>query len=207
MEIPFSDLPDWAQQAAARHLPGRRPRTHVKYVETVSFGSVWHDACRRIVITRDQHGRINHLQSGYYDSYVNHTAEERAVYEGGQVQLTPDRTIIEILSYPRRVTVFMHPSNAPKAITAPEQVLSDDEDAVLRALCGLTSAGRKDLWRRCNVPRSFVEQVTQSLADKGLVKIASNGAVRVTRDGRNVRSGIKPRFDDGGTYLREKFGW
>jgi hypothetical protein len=83
---------------------------------------------------------------------------------------------------------YIHPDNAPAMLADGNMPdLNDLQKAWLGCLCGLTSAGRKDTISRYHLPLWLVDVLNNELADKGLVKIASNGAVSATMQGKNAR--------------------
>lgn len=197
-EVKFNDLPEWVKAESKKVMPHNHPASYISIGETVSFGMVTYDYARRVIVARNGQGRIMSVSSGYGRSAINMSKAEYAIYEGGEIQLTPDRTIVEIITAPPTLTMFLHPSNAPKLLPQKTE-LSEDEYAVLCVLVSRTSAGRKYEWDHYRVPQKWLSKRIESLADKGMVSVSKNGAVRVTVDGRNARKGI----DDGLRFFRD----
>lgn len=84
-----------------------------------------------------------------------------------------------------RVSITIHPSRAAKLL--PEQGSVTERDRLLLAVYAtLNSRGRKEYFERhpSHVP---TQAELQSLAERGFIKLAKNGAVTITPDGRNNR--------------------
>lgn len=84
-----------------------------------------------------------------------------------------------------RCSLTIHPSNAVKLLPVKGSV-SERDGLLLSVYAGLNSRGRKEYFDRH--PSAVPTQAElQSLADRGFIKLAKNGAVTITPDGRNNR--------------------
>jgi hypothetical protein len=84
------------------------------------------------------------------------------------------------------VNVYAHPDTLDRVLPTPvaEPELTEDEIRVLCVHVSLNSRGRKNYFgRRPTLP---VDACKARLADLGLLKVARNGASKVTTEGRNT---------------------
>lgn len=193
LDIEFSDLPKWAQDAAQSHIGGKaRPHTWLCVGEVASVGHVPDDYSRQVVMAY-RNGETKTASSGYYESLINAGKTERAMYFGGDVPLPVDGAILRIVIGPHNfIWFYVHPqgpwASIGRRLTSPEQTdLNIVQATVLGMVVGLTSAGRKDALARYRIPVKLYETVLEELAGKGLVKINKAGAVQATILGRQIR--------------------
>lgn len=84
-----------------------------------------------------------------------------------------------------RVSITIHPTRAAKLL--PEQGSVSERDRVLLGVyADLNSRGRKEYFERHPTAVPTPAELA-SLADRGFIKLAKNGAVTITPDGRNNR--------------------
>jgi len=202
LDIKFEDLPEWARKEIGKHIGERkRPHTWLVVGKVAHVGGTSSDYNRTIVIAYGK-GQFKTEQGCYYESMINATPTQRAVYMGGKVELPEEGAMIQIeTGYPRDyVWFYVHP-NGPWAeigrlIAGPEQLhLNPVQEAVLHMIVGLNSRGRKDELDRNWIPVQLYEHVCQELAEKQLVKINKAGAVRAEMLAHQVRDMVK-----GGNY-------
>lgn len=80
--------------------------------------------------------------------------------------------------------IELNPENVAKFLPIQDSSLSDRDKWLLYTFDGLTSAGRKDEWSRCrDVPS---EDDLNRLAAMGYLKRSSNGATKITTEGKNA---------------------
>jgi hypothetical protein len=89
-------------------------------------------------------GNSKEISSGHYESCMNWTAEEKALYAGNvKAVLTPDVWFIVLDSYPKsRATVYCHPLAIAKAISPPAVELTPAQEHCLYLTRSLMSFAR-----------------------------------------------------------------
>jgi hypothetical protein len=106
---------------------------------------------------------------------------------------------------PVHASIKVNPATLAPLVTAPTIELSDMEQRVLAWHKSLNSAGRKDAAERFAADRAYgygkqsdqprvpqaqtldeIDAAKVSLAEKGLLKIAKNGAASITTEGKNM---------------------
>lgn len=158
--------------------------------ETESMHAVSGDGCRGFATLIDldtgetrtvvgSWGGGNPFARGEHDS-VDHDTTERP--------LPPNGCIVKGYvggSKGGRCSVTIHPSRAAKLL--PDQSQSTERDQLLMAVYGgYNSRGRAEYFER-NPSHKPTQTELESLAARGLIKLARNGAVTITPAGRNVR--------------------
>ncbi len=148
----------------------------------------WHDAnLMKLIALNTDTGELKAITSGYYDNYVNFTVEEKAMYHGGiNGILTPNMRMILVETYPKSCTIFTHPDNVAKAITEPEEELSNLELKVLFITRSLISSARLEEARRFGIPRAVWLELQAGLYSKGY--LMRTGAL--TLKGKNRAAGL-----------------
>lgn len=181
--VKFADMPAWAKEAIKQHLPGRRPRCEIVYTTHPSFGPVWHDACRRYLVARRPDGETLSVVSANYDSLLASSKVEQLVYFGGETELPPGGAILEILTYPPSATLYLHPTEAAKAL--PEQVELAPRQLKALEIIGCIKGGsyrREAFWEAGFRRQSDIEAVIRELQALGLV----DSRKAITMKGRNA---------------------
>lgn len=201
-EVELSDLPQWAQRELQRVMPNRRPHCYIEPCAVASIGGVWHEQCRRWV-TGYHNGELKRGASCYYDSLLNATAEEQAMYFGGKITLPIGGALLVISSYPRTATLYINPADAPPVIEPPvNSDLSDFELAVLYNHVCLNSRGRKEAFWRYGINKTEYKAAVTKLAALGYIKVNKAGASQATLNGRNLNTQVRERkgFQWGDSY-------
>jgi len=145
----------------------------VKLEQCIEFtaGTNWHDAnIMRFTMYNQQTGEMKTITSGWYDSYMNFTKEELALYHG-QVKGTiePHIWIIETNSYPKSCTIHTHPDNVAPLLETITDDLSNLELKFLYITRCTMSFARLEEARRFGIQKSVWEELKYSLIDKGYV--------------------------------------
>ena len=158
--------------------------------DTASMCAVSGDGCRGFATLIDldsgdtrtvqgSWGGGNPFARGEHDS-VDHDTTERALPSSGVV----------VKGYiggskGGSCSVHIHPTRAAKLLPAKGSV-SDREGMLLAVYAGLNSRGRKEHFERH--PSAVPSQAElAALAERGFIKLAKNGAVTITPEGRNNR--------------------
>lgn len=84
-----------------------------------------------------------------------------------------------------RASITIHPSRTAKLLPVKGSV-SERDGHLLAVYAGLNSRGRKEYFER-HPSQQPTQAELQSLAERGFIKLAKNGAVTITPDGRNNR--------------------
>lgn len=107
----------------------------------------------------------------------------------GEVQLLAGYAVVEHIIFCGKdlgFRLYLHPDNLAPLLAASNKdrvEVSEKEKSILEAMRSLKAGPyRNDALRNLN----YTEDDKQSLATKGLVKIASNGAVSLTQKGRDA---------------------
>lgn len=194
VEMELSDMPAWVKAEVASIVGHKRNlvcRIH-PVEEYADVGHTWHDNARQTIIARKADGEIKRLQGTYYDTLINADAETAAAYHGGKIALPVEGG--QVL----RVVVFYKLNNVDLYIRrdGPDMRLlsglsdgtrlTDIQIAVLHLYTHLTSTGRKMEIGRQHIPQSLVNVVTRELDSMGYLKVAKNGAVRKTIEGKRM---------------------
>lgn len=157
----------------------------VKLEQCIEFkaGTNWHDAnIMKFTMYNQLTGEMKTITSGYYDSYMNFTKEELALYHGHvKGIIEPHIWIIETNSYPKSCTVHAHPDNLAPLLETTKDDLSNLELKFLYITRSLISSARLEEARRFGIPKSIWEELKLSLISKGYVM--KNGAL--TLSGKN----------------------
>lgn len=185
MRIPFSKLPIAIQKLLK--VDYKFNKQEVKVEPTVDFKcpTNWHDAnIMRLVVYNQTTGEHKCQTSGYYDSYVNFTKEEAAMYHGKLQTTIPDATIWIFLleSYPKGCTVYCHPTALAAAIETKIPDLTLQQKLVLQLTRQLISSYRLEEARRYKISKVVWEETKQSLITLGYMR--ANGSLTI--EGKNV---------------------
>lgn len=188
-----SDVPAWVRDEVY-NISRSKPRVRLHVVEdgTVYVSGPTYDYSRRYLIARNKDGETLKIASGYYESYLNMTQTERAVFQGGNVRLPDDGVILSVDTHAKVPDLYVSPAHplASLARRLPSSKLELDEveRMVLEHFCGLNSKGRKDAVWRYSIPQRLIDEYARILQEHGLVKINKRGAVTVTTKGHNARA-------------------
>jgi hypothetical protein len=212
IKIRVTDLPAWAQDIVQRYFNAdidqldRRTASLPVYITLgdgqVYLGGVGHENGKSTVYARNEEDEIMALSSGYYDSWLNNTPEQRAIYQGGKVPIREGDALLKIERFMsiHTIDLLVH-SNGPHASLAQRLESGDGPSeiqmAVVHLYCGLTSAGRKWQMEYARIPEELVKQVTDQLVELGLFKRSKNGAIRKTQEAQLLHSnaGLQPHTD------------
>lgn len=199
--IDWGDVPSDIQREMLKINKRKRPKPYIKVDNdcVASVGGPSYDYSRKYLVGFRADGETHVAASGYYESYVNFTDVERLVYHGGKIPIPANGAIMEYDTGRNSPFVIIHVGPAHPLATLALRLgtgekLDEVERAVLGFYGGLNSAGRKDALSRYRIPRKLIDIYTKVLAEKGLVKVNKNGAVRITTDGRNAHS-ANPSWD------------
>lgn len=154
----------------------------VEACEKCHVGTSWHDANRTDVTVIDlSQDKIQTVDGCYYDSYVNMSTHERALYHGIDIPISHrDLWVIEFNSYPKSAHIYCHPDNISKLIPA-DLPLTLHQKVVLNITRGYISSYRLEEARRFGIGKHKWESVKAQLIVMGLMM--SNGAL--TTKGKN----------------------
>jgi len=171
----------------------KRPYVFITASPTVHVHGTADNAIGKVVVRDTVTGAQESIRGTHRGVNINASDKENAVNSGGSFPIQPSRVAVAMIDGYKytHVHVYVHPENAPPAPEPECDDLTPMQVTVLGALNGLTSRGRKDFWRRNHIPKSVVDGVTQELADKGLVTICKNGAVRMRKEGKRANDDIR----------------
>lgn len=189
-----NQLPEMVLSAMRAEGCPVRSSIRVYVSETASMAAPSGDGCRGFTTlidldtgaTRTVHGSWgggNPFARGEHDS-ADHDTTPRP--------LPPNGCIVKGYiggSSGGSASVTIHPSRAAKLL--PEQGSVSERDRLLLGVyAGLNSRGRKEHFDRhpSHVPTTGE---LESLASRGFIKLAKNGAVTITADGRNNASRVQ----------------
>jgi hypothetical protein len=129
-------------------------------------------------VTHGSWGGANPFARGSHDA-VDHDTTPRALPENGCV-------IHGYIGGPSggRASITVHPSRIAKLLPA-TGVVSEREGYLLAIYSGLNARGRAEYFRR-NTAMTPTKVELECLAERGLIRLAKNGAVTITADGKNV---------------------
>ena len=196
--IDYKELPAWVRKEMASINAHRKPHAylHICRDGKAHVGGPLYDWSRVILVAQNGNGETMAVQSGYYDSYLNMTDVERAVYHGGAINIPDDGAVLEYDTH----AVYKHLHVTPKhplaalarRLDAGDGQLDEVERAVLAFYAGYNSRGRKDAKWRYNIPEWLIVKYTGILESKSLVKVNKAGAVTVTLNGKNTANAQRP---------------
>jgi len=171
--IKTSELP-LAVRAAVQSVYNFR-EVKVQVGTEFTVGTSWHDCNRTDVTVLDlANDKTQTVQGGYYNSYVNMSRDERALYHGVKVPITtPDIWILEFNTYPKSVTVYCHPDCIAKLLPA-ELPLTRNQQIVLYITRSLISSARAEEARRFKIGKQELETIKSQLQILGLMTKAGS---------------------------------
>jgi hypothetical protein len=149
----------------------------------------WHDAnCMTLVGYNQLTGKHVAQASGYYDSYCNFTAAEKAMYHGKLATKIegPHMWFFLIETYPAGCTVYCHPDALAKAIAPPPMELDKRLQIVLYITRSLIAPARIEEARRFKFTTREYLACKAELIDLGLI----NKAGALTTAGKNASSSL-----------------
>lgn len=193
VEVELSDMPAWVKAEVASTIKHKRNlvcRIH-PVDEFAVVGHTWHDNARQIIVARRADGEMKRVSGGYYDSILNFTPAQRAVYDGGKIRLPGEGgQVLRMCIYFRlnNIDLYIRRDGPDMKLLnglSDGTTLTQIQIAVLHLYTQLTSAGRKSEIGRNNIPISLVNVVTRELEDMGYLKIQKNG-VRKTIEGKRM---------------------
>jgi hypothetical protein len=166
--------------------------TQIKIIPCVDFEcpTNWHDYnIMRLTAYNSQTGEHKTQTSGYYDSYVNFTKEELAMYHGKLKTQIPGPHIWMILTdtYPKSCRVYCHPTAIAKAIEQPKVELTRVQELVLYLTRSLIASAREKEARHY-FGLTLAEYNTAKAELFGLKLMTKTGAL--TLDGKNRAHGL-----------------
>lgn len=184
MHLEVTDLPGPVRRAVkacgkARGTVAMEPATKV-YPYPADKG------CRSVAVAVDlATGDTSHVALG---SWGGVNPFESKGLDRGPVEVPPGFAVVSgQTGYRTYLTITVHPDSLAPLLPDGGPELTPDEQRVLDVHCAYNSRGRRDYFDRN--PVENLEDIKRSLADKGLLKVARNGAATVTAKGRNARSG------------------
>jgi hypothetical protein len=181
MIINSKDAPQWVQDAIKTHLDKKNAQIYVNIGTQVKLAGNIYDYCRTVVVIECA-GEQKTMESSYYDSLMNATKEEKAIYQGGNLTLQPDCMILEMVTPPHpHATLWVHPINWNKMIAPPATDLSPREKAILVTIRTLISSARQEDFRRFRV----TQEEFDILFDKGYIDRRRS----ITLKGKNAIEG------------------
>lgn len=130
------------------------------------------------------------LRSDGTTRYLEAVAPWREAREGACVDLPPNVIVVRHYYFCGKddgLTIYAHPSIAPRLIEAPkaDPEMTNKEKVALRCAVGAIASYRRDLLTYNGISTKLAEELYQSLAAKGMVKINKAGSVQPTSEGRN----------------------
>ena len=166
--------------------------TQVKVIPTVEFKcpTNWHDYnIMKLVVFNQTTGEHKCQQSGFYDSYVNFTKEEAAMYHGKLESRIPDPSVWFLLieTYPKSCRVYCHPSAISKQIEQPPVELTRLQELVLYLTRSLIASAReKEAVYYFKLTRTEYNTAKAELYGLGLMTKAGS----LTLEGKNRANGL-----------------
>lgn len=163
----------------------------VKVIPCVDFKcpTNWHDYnIMKLVVYNQETGQHKCQTSGFYDSYVNFTKEEMAMYHGHLQSQIPGPHIWFLLveTYPKSCRVYCHPTAISKAI-APDKIdLTRRQEICLYIIRSLISSARWDEARMFKFTKQEWETVKAELFGLGL--LSKTGSLTLV--GKNRSQGL-----------------
>jgi len=164
----------------------------VKLIPCIEFKcpTNWHDAnIMKLVAYNSETGEHKGITSGYYDSYVNFTKEELAMYHGKLETQIPSSKIWMILveTYPKSCRVYCHPTAMVSAIDKPKLELTKIQEVVLFITRSLISSAREKE-ARYYYKMTLAEYNTAKAELFGLGLLTKSGSL--TLEGKNRSQGL-----------------
>lgn len=172
--IKTSELPRVIREAVQAKYNLREVK--VTACEKCHVGTSWHDANRTDVTVIDlSTDKIQTVDGRYYDSYVNMSTHERALYRGIDIPIQhKDLWVIEFNSYPKSAHIYCHPDNISKLLPA-DLPLTLHQKVVLNITRSLISSARLEEARRFGISRAKWLTTVSQLIAIGLM--SKNGAL------------------------------
>jgi hypothetical protein len=214
--IRVSDLPEWAKSIVVDYFRNkgevssqtidrleRSTGTVWTYVEihtdgVVSIGGVGHEGGMQTVWIRDAQGNTESFRSALsYESLINYSPAEQAVYTGGKGTLPIGAEILKIErgwgSGKETYSIRLYTRDDSYGKRLPANDLTELQLAVLSLYCGYKTFYRKDMIAQYRMGK-MVDQVTQELVGKGLLTINKAGAVGKTQEAGLIYSNNRNRI-------------
>lgn len=207
MFVQTKDLPPTLQSALASVHYGRAD-VEIKASETYTLLALGGSGYRAFVIVVDLASGGSQITRGSWGGSNMFNQQNNVDGDTTERPLPPGFAVIrgrEGGDRPVSASISVNPATLAPMIAAPTIELSDIERLVLAWHKGLTSAGRRSEaerfaydrangYGRCKdkprVPQAQtladIEAAKTSLAAKGLLKIAKNGAASITTEGKNL---------------------
>jgi len=161
IEIPFNAAPEWIRRTWRGLWPGTRPTVLVTRTEVASISFPYSDSVVRNICAYDASTR--EVMANYvpgYESLVSAPAEEKALYFGGQVKLSPGRQIA-VMDYEQnhnKIRLYVHPSDyTPPETLSP--VLTERQQNILATTRAYVSGFRRNVFEDHGVTQNEIEEL------------------------------------------------
>jgi len=184
MYMEFSDLPETVRAAVERC--GRKGGAIPVEVADQWYAYAGHKGSRAVAVCVDlSSGRVSDVECGAWggSNPFTHSPMDR-----GETHPVPPGCAVVAGSaggHGTFVTVYLHPDSTAPVLPSRGPELTPTQQRVLDAHVVYNSRGRREYFNRHPVPD--LELTKAELAALGLLKVARNGAAKVTAAGRNAR--------------------
>ena len=133
----------------------------------------------------------NRASKSFQGSWGGTNAFEQKAADYAEVAVLPDTVVLTGSNGGRGRTfgqLYIHPANAPAMIQSDEDRISDGAAIFLEKMLGLKSSYRAEELRRYGITYSAEAPEAVELIAKGLAKANKRGSLRVTTEGKVLRS-------------------
>jgi hypothetical protein len=199
------DFPDWVKKVFKENdLSFGTISVEANTEPTIGGQLIDHNVMRVFFFSG---GKVVKQNAANYDTLINSTDKEKALYQGGKIKLWDEvvpgkpQMILVTHTHPKKAILYVHPNQMPKQIEDKNSDLTDDEKKVLLITKGYTSAYRNEYFKKYGV-FTKLDTIRDSLKSKGL--LTANKALNVA--GKNVIE----KLTDGGpasSTLEKLFGY
>lgn len=185
--IDVRDCPDWVKKVLSKE--GLRRPVKLKVGVEVNTPSNWNEANHKILYLYNN-GEVQKQSGAFTDSILSSNKKEQAVHNGIKVRFeNPDQMILEVNTYPKGATLYVHPEAMNKFISQEKDDVSKDEETVLIAtrMWKNTYGGQKNLRFKNAQRETGITQERWEKAKENLIKnkyLTKAGAL--TTKGRNI---------------------
>jgi len=134
---------------------------------------------------------ISGASKSFQGSWGGTNAFEQKAADYAEVPVLPDTVVLTGSNGGRGRTfgqLYIHPANAPAMILSSSDRISDGAAIVLEKMIGLKSSYRAEELRRYGITYSVSAPEVMELLAKGLAKANKRGSLRVTTEGKVLRS-------------------
>lgn len=185
--IDVRDCPDWVKVILSKE--GIRKAVKLKVGEEVSTPSNWNEANMKILFFYNK-GKVQQQAGAFTDSILSSNRKEQAVHEGIKLRFeNPDQMILELNSYPKNATLYVHPDAMNKLLPDEKDDVTEDEEIVLVATrMWKNTYGKEKNLRFKNANRA--KGITQERWDKAKENLIRNKYLTksgaITTKGKNI---------------------